>query len=148
MSSYAGVVPAVLSGRSTQMPTDSEFARARRVLNLYFILRERAKAGGSLLTYGEGAERVGVSRPEFCLGPFSDLEVLATWIKSKELPPLWILLRSRDDMLPGEGNTTVALDELGVAHAAVAAYQWDDVAPPTIEELISAFDSLRKTPGA
>ena len=125
------------------MPTDGELAQLHRVLNLYFILRERAKGGGSLLTYGDGAKRVGVDRAQFCLGQFSDIQVLAAWIKSRELPALWILLRSKNTMLPGPGGTIVTRDKLGEAHAAVAAYSWDCVAPPTIEELAAARNSLR-----
>lgn len=131
------------------MPMDAESSQLHRVHNLFFILRERAKNGGSLLTYGETAKMVGTDNTQFSFGKYSDIQILAAWVKSRgNLPPLWILLRNKRDMLPGRGSTSVTLDKLGEAHAHVAVHPWDSVTPPTIDELASARDSLRAKPSS
>lgn len=93
---------------------------------------------GLRLTYGDLAAYIGRPREQGALD--SDFALWAKWLRSKNLPLLYVIVINQKEGKPG-ANCDVPLDKLPAAQAECYRHDWRTSPQPTMAEL----EALRAT---
>lgn len=84
------------------------------------------------VTYGEIAAYVGRPGQQGALD--SDFALWAKWLRSKELPPLYVIIIGKESGKPGR-NCDVPPEAVPSEQARCYLYDWGHAPQPTIQEL-------------
>ena len=104
---------------------------ASRSLQIYLILIGAAKRRETM-TYQMLADEIYEKPAQHVLG--DKLEPLMQWCKANDLPALTALVVDKTTGEPREGLTTV-IGGFPAEQQRVFAYRWNDLVPPTNEDL-------------
>ena len=84
------------------------------------------------LTYGEIAGYIGRPGEQRLLD--SDLGLWAEWLRSKDLPPLYVIIINKESGTPG-GKCDVPPEEVPAQQARCYRHDWSHAPQPTVQEL-------------
>ena len=115
----------------------NESTHPNRAYQLWLILISAAH-NRQVFTYGRLATMMGYSDPRPIIAPLGHIMF---WCEQQELPPLTVIVFSRQKGEPSAGLTTGSLENL----EAVFSRDWFAIMPPSPEELAVAYREGMKT---